>query len=78
MDFFLFSFVPEWGDDAKESVKTSFHEKRIFPSLPAPLSPFQEKRGTFLFDKVLIYVKYVKDWGCGKTQNGLFASADAV
>ena len=32
-----------------ESVKTSFHENRSFPSLPAPLSPFQEKRGTFLF-----------------------------
>ena len=40
--------------------------------------PFKKSGETFLFDKVLIYVKYVKDWGCGKTQNGLLASVDAV
>ena len=40
--------------------------------------PFKKSGKTFLFDKVLIYVKYVKDWGCGKTQNGLLASVDAV
>ena len=45
---------------------------------PRPSLLFKKSGETFLFDKVLIYVKYVKDWGCGKTQNGLLASVDAV
>jgi len=43
----FFIFVPDMGRLCGERGKTSFHEKRSFPSLPAPLSPFQEKRKNF-------------------------------
>ncbi|MBQ4313839.1 MAG: hypothetical protein IJC21_00185, partial [Lentisphaeria bacterium] len=58
--------------------KLLFTGKEVFPLSPRPSLPFKKSGETFLFDKVLIYVKYVKNWGCGKTQNGLLASADAV
>ena len=53
----------------KRAGKLLFNGKRIFPAPPAPPSPFQEKRETFLFDKVLIYVKYASRRICDKTQN---------
>ena len=61
------------------SGKTSFQREKNFSLSPrAPLSLSRKAEKLYLFDKVLIYVKYVKDWGCGKTQNALLASVDAV
>ena len=53
-------------------------EKKFSLSPRAPLSLSRKAEKLYLFDKVLIYVKYVKDWGCGKTQNAPLPSADAV